>query len=379
MTRRDVALITLAYLLWLGAAYALNVLTTGAQTAQDVLHNWVRFDGIYFRVIAEHGYTEGSQIIRYQQGFPFLTAAFPLFPVLIRLIAPLLGSDYTMASVVVPQVLTWLVLLALFRLVLLDFSRTAAYLSIASLITFPVFYFLLAPYSETVFLLLTILTFDGYRRQRFPTAGLAGALASAARIVGAPLLIGALGLDIAVRAWRERRRARDVLRPMRYAHLGVIPVGLVTYMAYQWRDFGNPLMFLRGHASTEWKVGFDLLGPLRGLLLPVYTVFAHDWAGETFRTNLFNAAFLYGAIGVALYAWRKLPFCYSAYSVLAILLPMFSGTLISMPRFLLISFPLFVSMGLLFEAHPRSRMLLAPLAAAGLVATHLFFRTVFLG
>jgi hypothetical protein len=150
-------------------------------------------------------------------------------------------------------------------------------------------------------------------------------------------------------------------------------------MAYQWWDFGNPLMFVRGHASSEWKVGFDLLGPVRGLLLPAYTLIGHDWSGDTFRSNLFNAAFLYAAIGIAIYAWRKLPLSYSAYAVLAIVVPTFSGSLISMPRFLLISFPLFLGMGLMFETHPRLRFLLVPLAAAGFVTTHLFFRTVFLG
>jgi hypothetical protein len=166
---------------------------------------------------------------------------------------------------------------------------------------------------------------------------------------------------------------------MNYANLSLIPLGLVVYMAYQWWDFGNPLMFLRGHASSEWKVGFDWLGPLRGLLLPAYTLYARDWSSDAFRTNLFNSLFLYAALGITIYAWRKLPLSYSLYAVLAIVVPTFSGSLISMPRFLLISFPLFLGMGLLCEAHPRLRLALAPLAAAGLVATHLFFRTVFLG
>jgi hypothetical protein len=379
MTKRDTGLLTLAYVLRLFAAYLLNVFATGAHTPQEIFSAWIRFDGIYFRVIAEHGYAEASQIIRYQQGFPFLTAAFPLFPLLIRTAAPLFGGDYAMASVIVPQMLTWLAVLSLFRLVTLDFSRRVAYLSVLSLLAFPTFHFLLAPYSETLFLWLAILTFYFYRQPRPWIAGLTGALASATRIVGAPLLAGALGLDAAYKAWQQRHRRRDVLRPTNYSYLFPIPLGLAGYMLYQWWDFGSPLIFLRGHASSEWKVGFDLLGPLRGVLLPFYTLVARDWSSDAFRSNLFNSLFLYVALGIALYAWHKLPLSYSLYGVLAVALPTFTGSLISMPRFVLISFPLFIAMGLLFDAHPRLRLWLIALALSSLLSTYLFFRTVFLG
>ena len=207
MTKRDLALLAALYGAWLVCAYLINAATTGARTPADILHEWVRFDGIYFRAIAEFGYDEASRIIRWQQGFPFLTAAFPLFPLLIHLVVPFFAGDYTLASVVVPQTLTFLVLAALFRLVRLDFSRTAAWLSALSLLSFPTFYFLLAPYSETLFLLLVILAFHEYRTGRLWPAGLFGALASAARIVGAPLLLGTFVLDILYHAWRANRIA----------------------------------------------------------------------------------------------------------------------------------------------------------------------------
>jgi hypothetical protein len=264
MTKRDFALLAALYGAWLVCAYLINIAATGARAPADVLHQWVHFDGIYFRAIAEFGYAEASRIIRWQQGFPFLTAAFPLFPLLIHLAASLFAGDYTLASVVVPQTLTFLVLVALFRLVRLDFSRTVAWLSTVSLLTFPTFYFLLAPYSETLF-------------------------------------------------------------------------------------------------------------------LPFFTLLARDWTSDVFRTNMFNSLFFYFGIGMTVYAWRKLPPVFSLYALLAIVLPALSGSLNSMPRFLLISFPLFVGLGLLCEAHPRLRALLVVLGLGGLLATRLFFQTVFLG
>ncbi|MEP7200103.1 MAG: hypothetical protein ABI874_09815, partial [Chloroflexota bacterium] len=387
MTKRDALWIAALYLAWLAAAYAINSAATGARTPDDVFHAWVRFDGIYFRAIAEHGYAEASRIIRYQQGFPFLTAAFPLFPLLIHLAVPLFAGDYTVAAVIVPQALTLLALCALFNLVLLDFPKSVAWLTILSLITFPTFYFLLAPYSESLFLLLVILTCYFYRRQQLWIVGLIGALAAAARIVGAPLLLGAFALDmlrVTSDEWRVTSGEQHALRITYYASrfmslatrhspLLLIPLGLLVYMAYQWWDFGDPLIFLRGHASSEWKVGFDLLGFFRGLALPFYNLLSRDWTSPVFRTNIFNSIFFYFGIVVTVCAWRKLPPVYSLFGALAIVLPTLTGSLISMPRFLLISFPLFLSMGIFFAAHPRARILLVPLGLAGLAATWLFF------
>ncbi|MBI1801952.1 MAG: hypothetical protein HYR71_10030 [Chloroflexi bacterium] len=407
----DALWIVALYALWLAAAYTLNALTTGARTPQAIFEAWVRFDGIYFRAIAEDGYAAASRLIRPEIGFTYLTAFFPLFPLAVHLAAPLVNSNTSAATILVPQALTCLSLLALFRLVTLDFSRRAAWWSVLSLMTFTTSTFLISGYSESLFLLLAVLTFYGYRRGRFAMAGLTGALACAARIVGPPLVFGAVLLDVAAQKRDEWRVTSDATaRPesrldfrfpifdlglaiknqeskiedghsslVRRWPLALMPLGFAAYAAYLWWTFGDPTLFLKGHASSEWRIGFDLTGPLKGLLLPFFTLVFRDWSSEVFRANLFNSLFFYFAIGMMIYGWRKLPFVYSAYALLAIFTPTLTGSLISMPRFLLVSFPLFISMGLLFDAHPRARLLLAPLALSSLAATVLFFRTVFLG
>ena len=134
MTKRDTLLLTTLYLAWLGAAYLINVSATGARAPQDVFDAWVRFDGIYFRALAEHGYAEASRLTRPQIGFPYLTAFFPLFPLLIHIAAPLFGNNDSVASVIVPQTLTFLAMLALFKLITLDFPKPVAWLTLLSLV-----------------------------------------------------------------------------------------------------------------------------------------------------------------------------------------------------------------------------------------------------
>lgn len=413
----DALLIGGLYLSWLCAAYLINLFATGARMPQDVFDAWVRFDGIYFRAIAEYGYADASYRIRPEIGFPFLTAFFPLFSLLIHLVAPLFANNYSVASVVVPQALTCCTLLLLFKLITLDFPRSLAWLTILALITFPTSYFLIASYSESLFLLLVVLAFYLYRRGQYLGAGLIGALASATRITGAPLLLGAFALNTihALRTIlrqcfilcpRFARRAaqprgiilRGTLAACRSAErcnagqghgqahqapciasLVLIPLGLIAYLLYQWWAFGEPLLFLQGHGSSEWSVGFDPTGPIKALLLPFATPLKHAWTSEAFRANYFNALFFYFALAMLLYGWRRLPLSYSLYALLAVFVPTLIGSLISMPRYVLVSFPMFLSMALLLHTHPRLRLLLLPLALLALAATYLFFKTVFLG
>jgi hypothetical protein len=378
MTKRDIALIVALYGAWLCATYLINIVTTGVRAPQAVFDAWVRYDAIYFRGIAEYGYAEASRLTRPEIGFPYLTAFFPAFPLLLHFTAPLFAFNYSITAVIVPQLLTCLALLALFKLVTLDFPKPVAWFSVASLLVFPTFYFLLTAYSETLFLLLAILTFYFYRQQKFRAAGIMGALASATRILGAPILFASLVLDIGYQILAASRSSLFTLRYSLFA-ITLVPLGLLAYIFYQWWTFGDAFLFLAGHGSSEWKVGFDVTGPIKGLLLPFVTPFRHAWTSDTFRANYFNSFFFYLGIALLIYGWRKVPLVYSFYALLVLFVHTLSGSLISMPRYLLISFPVFISLGLLYHHHPRLRLLLIPLAAVGLFTTYLFFQTVFLG
>jgi hypothetical protein len=98
-------------------------------------------------------------------------------------------------------------LAALFVLYLLtreELSDDTARAAVLFTAVFPTAFFFFAPYSESLFLLLALLTFWGARRRRWVLAAVAGALAALTRNVGV-----LLALPLAVEAfhqWRERPR-----------------------------------------------------------------------------------------------------------------------------------------------------------------------------
>src|SRR5438045_1903069 len=132
---------------------------------------------------------------------------------------------------------------ALLRLIALDFSRRVAWLTLFALILFPTSYFLLAPYSETLFLLLVVVTFYFYRQRRFLPAGIAGVLVSATRIMG-PLVCGALLLALA-RRWRQQTLTQRRGQPSRS----------LRALLSEFPDLPFVLLMPLGMRSEERRVG----------------------------------------------------------------------------------------------------------------------------
>jgi hypothetical protein len=160
---------------------------------------WQRFDAIHYQRIAEGGYSAEE-----------LTVFPPLYPWLEKAAAAILGGDSLAGGLLVSNIACFFALIVFYRSVEDErepagVARSAA----AYLLFFPTAFFLLAPYSESLFLLLVLVCLREARRGRWPAAALAGLLAALTRLNGAllafPLLVEALAQSgWSVRAARGR-------------------------------------------------------------------------------------------------------------------------------------------------------------------------------
>src|SRR5262249_7772355 len=106
---------------------------------------WRRFDAYFFLQIAHRGYTN--------QG---LGAFFPLYPVLIRLFSWPLFGHFTLAGLLVFWLCAWGSYLCFYRLAAREFGERVARWALLFLALSPVSFFSFAPYSESLFLLVSI-------------------------------------------------------------------------------------------------------------------------------------------------------------------------------------------------------------------------------
>jgi hypothetical protein len=254
----------------------------------------------------------------------------------------------------------------------------------------PMAFFFSAVYSESLYLALSVGLFYAARQGRFAAVGVLGALAGATRSAGVVLLLPALLLY--VYGPREDRPAdfplaRGLARRYRLRKdllwLALVPLGLVLYAAYLGLAGGDPLSPF--HAQDVW--GRHFAGPYLGVwdglraafegarqLLSLqqshlYYPIDGNSAFINSEHNLLLLAFLAAAVVAVVGVLRRLPLAYGAYVIAALALPLSypvtAQPLMSLPRFLVVLFPLSMWLGAWLAMHPRFQR--PALAVSGLL------------
>jgi hypothetical protein len=168
------------------AAYA-----HGNRLADLLLGVWFRWDtGWYMRIAIEGYSTTAKSVI-----FP------PLYPLLVRLLGQLLGGEYLLAGLIISNVSYLAALYLLHDMLSTEFSTHEARRSIELIAVFPAAFYYLAAYSESLFLLLSLLTFCAARRSKWLLAGVAAFLATLTRLTGAVLCLPVLLEALHANGW----------------------------------------------------------------------------------------------------------------------------------------------------------------------------------
>jgi Mannosyltransferase (PIG-V) len=282
-----------------------------------------RQDALWFLRIGTLGYAPGDGS----------AAFFPLYPLLIRIVAWLPGVGPLDAALLISNGAFYAALVLLHGLTRMEFSEETARTSVLCLAIFPTAFFFLAPYTEAPFLLLSIAAFWFARRDRWVAAALAGALAAMTRSVGI-LILPALVVE-AVMQWRQSGRP---LLPRLTAALNVAdgPLLYLLYWNLRFHDAWAPL-----HAQGNWG---------RHWTFPLSTLWSGLQDANRYGTYWLIDALVVGVVVVAVVAGlRVLRPSYLTYAALSLLLPLTDPfpprPLMSMPRFVAVIFPAFWVIG----------------------------------
>jgi hypothetical protein len=292
-----------------------------APISVPLLDAFSRWDATNYLRIATDGY---------QVSQPTDVAFFPLYPLLVRSVSAGTGLQGGAGSQVIAVALANLALLAalvvLVELADLDLDAPTASRTALYALVFPTSFVLSAAYAESLLLFLTTAAMLAGRRQRWWLAGGLGALATLTRPVGflilVPLAIEAIVLRRQPDAWRS------------IPALLLIPAALASYGLFLAFQYGDVLAFLGAEAS--W--GRHLMPPWETLA----AFFAGPLEVHSGEHSAVNLLFTVVGVILAAAAWRLLRPSYAAYMTALILVPLCSGSLLSMPRFLVADFPAFL-------------------------------------
>jgi hypothetical protein len=324
---------------------------------------WERWDALWYLSIADSGYDPQTAS----------AAFFPLFPLLVSLVGGALGDRPLLGAYVVSNVALVVGLVLLHRLTELELGAAVARRAVLLLCVLPTAFFLFAPYTESLFLALSVGCVYAARRRAWLLAGALGALASATRSTG--VLLAVALLVEGVLQLRERAPGRAwwrVALPPALA-CAAVPAGLLVYLL-QWRAMGQWDRPLELQASNWNKVQAwpwetlqaGVTAGLEGLALP----------DRSFRT--LDLVLVLGMLAVGALVTRRVRLTHVAYFWVSALFPLLlmdpDRPLQSVPRYYLVVYP--VAWGLALLAQRQAvRDVLVPVLALGLGVVSLLFVT----
>lgn len=296
---------------------------------------WQRWDSVYYLHIMEHGYTTAQ-----------ITAFFPLYPLLGRLVSIFLSGYGLLALVVVSNGALILALVTLYEITIDLGSSQEARLAVVAVAVFPVAFYLFAPYAESLAVFLTLLTYLSMKRQRWVLAMGAGIAAGLTQPSVIPLatLLGCT-------AWQMKQaNGKRLIFPAILTTLSPL-LGLGLFLA--WRAANGFPSYTDVQANWGWQVQWPWQS-----ILDIPDMFA---TGVLLIGGWSSLMFLFISIATFIGGFRRLPIELSIYQfaslVFLLITARSSFPLDSFGRHSLTTFPIYIVLGKWF-ARTRPRLLI---------------------
>jgi hypothetical protein len=297
---------------------------------------WNRWDATHYLSLAEKGYVATGD-------GRFSIVFYPLYPWLIRAVAFVCRS-YFGAAILVSGVASIGAGLLLRRLVELDYPAKVARLSVWFLFIFPTAYFLHIGYTESLFLTIALGCVLAARKQAWAIVGVLGALACLTRANGLLLVPTLL-----VEAWWQYRFTRRF--DWRWLWIAAIGLGSAGYFFLNYHVTGDPFAFSK-IMEEHWFKKFT----------PPWVGIFEAWS-RIFRFNLTEGLhefiFIVFSFLCTVWCWIKLRPSYAVWMTLNWLLMNSTTFVVSVPRYCITLFPLFIILASIAAKRPLAGRIMA--------------------
>ena|SRR5690349_4896828 len=314
-------------------------ITIVTSLSRFILDPWYRWDVVYYAEIVRNGYQPGAPTTNFHPLYPWLSA---IVAVVIR--------EPVLSLLLVASLAGLLLTVQFYRLAKLDLDDQQAWQATALLLVWPASVALFLPYTESLFLLLSVYCLYTARHRKFWLAGLAGALATLTRQQGL-----FLALPVAWEMWEaSERRWSSSLR--KCLPLFLMPAAYAAWIVYRavaindvHPDFSSLQKFLHtvmiSPSSYEITDQHAFLPPW----LTVWRAMKVFWRGGAASDSYINVSLSVTFIGLFVLSWRYLRASYRVYCVAIFLvaLSFYAGDinpLLALPRHLVLAFPVFIGL-----------------------------------
>ena len=299
---------------------------------------FTRYDAGWYYQIARFGYWFVPGGPSAGIGKPGKIAYFPLYPFLAGYVGKIFGATQPgiyLGLIVVSWIAFAGAMIVLYRLARLDLDERGAERAVLLTALFPFSFFFGMPYTESVFFLLTLLTFYCFRTQQWIAGGVAGALTTATRVNGV-----LMGPSLVWIAWKKSRPREW---PIALAGLALVGAGVGAYSLYVYHLSGNAFEWASSISRWNYHPGSAPWTAPWQLATKLVTEPRHY-----FRTDpmaLYDT--LYGLCAIIFivsipFVWMRFGLAYGLFMVANLWLPLSSGVFEGMGRYCSVLFPFFI-------------------------------------
>lgn len=328
---------------------------------------WNIYDVRNYITIAERGYEADPG---------WLPAYFPGYPLLIKLVNPLLLGDSLLAALLIANACAIIFFWYLYRLAEMDYGIKVARRAVLLSALFPASFFLFMGYTEAP-LLTAILAAIYYARRN--VWWLSGMLAGTAAFIKQPGIFLLVPLIcIYWQQYRANKASSSLAQKFNWLWLLLAPLASLSYTLYRYSYIAAPIADASdmGGAQKLAFPGFPLLKAIQAIS-PDNTLLPYNLMDIAFALLM---VVLVAGVVVKL---RSTPYALYALTFAAVNLSIYMYPYVlrpevNAPRRLLLIFPIFILLALHTKSHRAYRLVLYTSAALFLIMSGLFTNWIFI-
>lgn len=326
-----------------------------------LLSPWLRWDVIWYNRIVVQGYRLDDGTDQFH----------PLYPLLSKILFTL-GVHPLLSLLLISSIASIFLIYAFYKLARMDLNFEDARTATLMMLFNPLAFILFAPYSESLFILLSVICFYLARRSRWWLSGFTGLLAALTRQQGILLLF-----PIAWELWEtSSRNIHYVFKRWKdWLALGLIPVGLLIWLIFRTVVIGGQAPKLDSlHNfiySTIISPGVKFV-PEQAIMWPwqvMQLALVHILNSPRDPDLLTNLIFSIIFVLLAIIELRWIRVSYRLYTLIVLMISFsyYTGPvhpLMGLLRHLYLAFPVFIGLGAMLKS-PRIRLSAATFGLLG--------------
>ena len=317
-----------------------------------LLDGLVRYDSWWYHAIVTQGYDIGN----IETGVQGNVAFFPLYPLFVKMMAAITGNVF-LGGVLVSNIAFLIALAYLYALTRREFDDETAARAVFYLAAAPTAVFFSAMYTESLYIALVVATFYYAHRGQWDRAALCGALTAATRNTGI-LMAAVIALEgmhqhgarfrppsLTFAGWPAyyRQQLKLAMNSWRCIIAGsLVLTGLLFYMAYLSNAFGDPLGFI--HVQSTWgrEVSAGSAFKILGNTIRELNIGPNIWLGQFNPVILMDTLSTLVFIPLIIAVVLKMRPAHAVFVGLTFVVPLSTGTVGSMNRYILMLIPCFM-------------------------------------